>query len=79
MDPKDIRALVAYISSHRNSGAPFDVAVPGNIPAEHYTKVAELGAEYAEAGATWWVQGLSRNFGSLEEVRTRIRIGPPKL
>ena len=79
LSPDDIRALVAYISSQRTSDAPFDVATAGNIPIDDHAKVAEMVAEYAEAGATWWVQGVGRNFGSLEEVRTRIHVGPPKL
>jgi hypothetical protein len=36
-------------------------------------------AQYAEAGLTWWHEGPGRLDASLEEVRARIRQGPPRL
>jgi alkanesulfonate monooxygenase SsuD/methylene tetrahydromethanopterin reductase-like flavin-dependent oxidoreductase (luciferase family) len=53
---------------------PVDVAVfafsePGQEP---------LMAEYATAGATWWLESLSPLRGSIDELIARVEAGPPR-
>ena len=53
------------------AGEPGDVAVLG---------VAESSggvAAYAQAGATWWLESLSPMRGSLDELESVVRAGPP--
>ena len=49
--------------------------VPGDDPA----RASEIVAPYAEAGLTWWNEGLPDFSASIDAVRTRIRQGPPRL
>ena len=78
LDPRDVSAIASYISSQRASDTPYDIAVAGDITGGDPVKTGDITAEYAEAGATWLVQGLAR-VGPLEEARRRIHRGPPRL
>jgi hypothetical protein len=48
---------------------------PGDDPA----RATEIVAPYAEAGLTWWHEGIPDLRASIDVVRTRIRQGPPRL
>lgn len=73
----ELEELLAYLRAHRTGVGPFDVVVSGQSPAEKSVG-AELVSPYAEAGATWWIEGIDSSPGSLGEARARIRLGPPK-
>jgi len=74
----DVRALCERIAALRPDGGPFDVVVGGATPAADRGLAATLVARFADAGATWWAEALSPVRGSLDEMRERIRVGPPK-
>ena len=76
MTPNDLRAIIDYVGAHRSSDAPFDVVIGGHSPDERARAVAFL-APYVEAGLTWWVEGIHPAFGSVADLRSRIRQGPP--
>jgi alkanesulfonate monooxygenase SsuD/methylene tetrahydromethanopterin reductase-like flavin-dependent oxidoreductase (luciferase family) len=78
LTPDEVRELVAYIRSHRESAAPFDVVIYGATPADDPARAAALVAPYAEAGLTWWQESLSGFRGPVELTRARIRQGPPR-
>jgi alkanesulfonate monooxygenase SsuD/methylene tetrahydromethanopterin reductase-like flavin-dependent oxidoreductase (luciferase family) len=65
---------VAYTLSHRSVDGPLDVALESTSEPGDAARVAE----YADAGLTWWVEKLGWFRGSVEEVRARIRQGPPR-
>ncbi len=70
--PEHLAADVAYISKHRDSAAPFEVALTGaSEPGSQATF-----HEYAEAGATWWLEHLHDYRGTRAELRERITAGP---
>ncbi len=73
--PEEVREIVTYINTYRESAEPFDVAVNGEIPAGAQNG-SEIVQAYQEAGATWWVE-LEGSEESFEEYRARIRRGPP--
>ncbi len=74
----DLREILDYISRHRTSTGPFEVVVGGSTPSE-----PEEGAEkvlpWIEAGATWWSEDINSWRGPLDEMRERIRQGPPRV
>ncbi len=72
--PEDIRESVAYVKKHRVGSNPFDVAFAGKTPSDP-EKSGEIVRPYAEAGITWWLEGI---WGPLDEMRMRIRNGPPE-
>ena len=74
----DLREILDYISRHRTNTGPFEVVVGGSTPSD-----AEEGAEkvrpWMEAGATWWSEDINGWRGPLDEMRERIRQGPPRV
>jgi alkanesulfonate monooxygenase SsuD/methylene tetrahydromethanopterin reductase-like flavin-dependent oxidoreductase (luciferase family) len=85
MTPADVREMLAYIGSFRDSDTPFDVVVGRHTEGADRAADRAIVEPYAEAGATWWLEDLSPwPFGwrwqgpfPLEAMQERIRRGPP--
>ncbi|MFN8498762.1 MAG: TIGR03619 family F420-dependent LLM class oxidoreductase [Anaerolineae bacterium] len=72
MTPADLSAKLSVLQSHRTSDGPFDVVFMGySTPAD-----GALAQEYAEAGATWWLEQLHDRRGSYEAMLARVTAGP---
>jgi alkanesulfonate monooxygenase SsuD/methylene tetrahydromethanopterin reductase-like flavin-dependent oxidoreductase (luciferase family) len=76
--PDQLREIVGFVGKHRTSAEPYDVTLAGATPIGDTAKAAEIVASYAEAGLTWWQEELSGRRGPLDEMRRRIRQGPPR-
>ncbi|MFL5658730.1 MAG: LLM class flavin-dependent oxidoreductase [Ktedonobacteraceae bacterium] len=76
--PEDIRVMKAYIEEHRSQTTPFDIVQEGETPGEDREQARAIVRPYAEAGATWWTESRW-SFPPIEELRRRIRQGPPRL
>jgi alkanesulfonate monooxygenase SsuD/methylene tetrahydromethanopterin reductase-like flavin-dependent oxidoreductase (luciferase family) len=74
----DLQALVAFIQAQRPDPAPFDVVLGGATSGADPAATAALLAPYAAAGATWWLEHIHLWRGSLADMETRIRQGPPR-
>ena len=73
--PADIAAIRAFVQDNRAATTPFDIVVVGkSLSLEPVQREATLLA-LAEAGATWWVEGLWDE--PVEQVRQQIEKGPP--
>jgi alkanesulfonate monooxygenase SsuD/methylene tetrahydromethanopterin reductase-like flavin-dependent oxidoreductase (luciferase family) len=77
LTPAEIRDLVAYITAHRASAAPFEVVYSGQTSGRDAAEDSAIVTPYAEAGLTWWLE--NRRNRSLADMRERIRIGPPQV
>lgn len=78
MEPADLAEIVAYVAAHRESDAAFDVVYEGQTWAIDPSADRARVASYADAGLTWWVEKLGWFRGTLDDVRGRIRSGPPR-
>jgi alkanesulfonate monooxygenase SsuD/methylene tetrahydromethanopterin reductase-like flavin-dependent oxidoreductase (luciferase family) len=78
LTPQDYRELTAYVGSQRASATPFDILCAGQTTGTDRARDAATVRPFAEAGATWWQEAFDWQH-SLEQVRTRIRQGPPVL
>jgi len=88
LTPDDYCEIIACIRQHRQSDAPFDVSMGGITPGDDPAQAAAVVATYAEAGVTWWQEGVhlmrpdiaarAESSSPLEAMRWRIRQGPPK-
>jgi alkanesulfonate monooxygenase SsuD/methylene tetrahydromethanopterin reductase-like flavin-dependent oxidoreductase (luciferase family) len=76
LTPADLHEAVAYIRSQQQQSTPFDVAFAGVTEAA--TAAAAI-QPYAQAGATWWLEGIWVERGSVEKMRERIWQGPPRM
>jgi hypothetical protein len=75
--PADLRQMKAYIDANRTLDTPFDLVAEGKTNGLDQAQVKEKLQGWAEAGATWWVEGLWE--ASEEQAATRLRQGPPGL
>jgi alkanesulfonate monooxygenase SsuD/methylene tetrahydromethanopterin reductase-like flavin-dependent oxidoreductase (luciferase family) len=74
----DVRAIRDLVGELRAGGAPFDILVHGITPADDPARAADTTRAYAEAGATWWTERINPERGSLDQLRHRVRQGPPR-
>ncbi len=79
MRPKTLREIVEFTKSHRTPDGPFDVVLGGGTPGDDPAKAAKIVRPVAEAGLTWWLEGMHGWRGPFEEMRERVRQGPPRL
>jgi alkanesulfonate monooxygenase SsuD/methylene tetrahydromethanopterin reductase-like flavin-dependent oxidoreductase (luciferase family) len=77
LTPDEFRAIVAYVNDHRpDPAAPFAFVTGGTTPGGDPAEAARIVGEYADAGVTYWQEWAPQ---TLDEVRARIRQGPPAL
>jgi alkanesulfonate monooxygenase SsuD/methylene tetrahydromethanopterin reductase-like flavin-dependent oxidoreductase (luciferase family) len=77
LTPRDLQEAFAYITSQRTTTSPFDVAFAGETPAD-VERGRAIVRPFVSAGVTWWLEGIWPERGSLEQMRERIRQGPPR-
>lgn len=78
LTPEDFQEIVSYIYAHRTATTPFDVVASGSTGGEDLAQDAARVASFAQAGATWWVEGFDP-LQTFEQVRQRIHQGPPRI
>jgi hypothetical protein len=76
MTPAEVKELKQFIDKHRSEETPFDIVIGGTTPGRNRTQSVKTVSEFAEAGATWWLESLMTS--SWEKVRKRIKQGPPR-
>ncbi len=81
-DVQDIAAIHDYVKRERPDDAPFDIVIEGWSSGSRSEPAARKVAEYAQAGATWWIEAVWSwlNFApyDIERLRQRIVQGPPR-
>lgn len=80
MTPDQVRECFRYVQAQRSSEhqqQPYSFVHWGQLSGKDRTYDAELVRAYAEVGANWWVENISWERGSLQEMRTFIQQGPP--
>jgi hypothetical protein len=79
LKPNDLHVIVDYTKQQRKSREHFDVAVIGWTVSKYPRKNAEKLVPYFQAGMTWWLESLYTKRDAPEEMRARIRKGPPRI
>jgi hypothetical protein len=78
MAPQELASIVDYVRRHRRPGlGPLDVVMEGVTPAGDRDAGARIVSPFAEVGLTWWVEKLGWFRGDVDEMRDRVRAGPP--
>jgi hypothetical protein len=75
--PETIREIKDYARENRDEKTPFDIVWEGQTPGEDPGRAASIVRPYAEAGATWWIESPWTPPNEPEDLRIRIRQGPP--
>ncbi len=79
--PADVIQMRATIAVNREASTPFDIVVEGVTPSDAPEKASAIIGEWAEAGATWWIESMwgENSMPTLDAVRQRVAQGPPRL
>ncbi len=77
--PEDIRAMKAYVEENRPQDASFDIVWEGETPGEDPERAASVVRPFAEAGITWWMEAPWSPPNEPDDLRARIRQGPPSI
>ena len=76
----DVREIAAYVRANRTEATPFDIVAEGETPGDDPGRAAGIVREWADAGATWWIEahwpGLQDADGPAR-VWERLLQGPP--
>jgi len=73
--PAEVRELKQFVDERRSETTPFDIVVGGATPGANRKRAAKTVRQFAEAGATWWLESLMTS--SRDKLRKRIKQGPP--
>jgi alkanesulfonate monooxygenase SsuD/methylene tetrahydromethanopterin reductase-like flavin-dependent oxidoreductase (luciferase family) len=90
LSPEDWAIVFEIIAANREKEGSFDFVQYGVTPGDDPSAAAEIVAPYRNAGATWWVEGISPfDYGFdwkdawtpeiVGKLELRVRQGPPKL
>lgn len=80
MTPEQVHACFDYVRSQQNPDQiteEYACVQWGVLDGKDRGHDAALVSAYAEVGANWWIENLSWERGSLQELRPFIRQGPP--
>jgi len=77
--PEDIREMKSFIDDQRTATTPFDIIWEGRTPGENLEQAAAIVRPWADAGATWWMEAMWLAPNEPDDVRARIKQGPPRI
>lgn len=77
LSPSNLKCILDYIKKHRDEIDYFEVVAGGNTPND-LEEGADIVKPWVDAGATWWSEDINSWRGSINEMRDRIRQGPPE-
>jgi len=77
--PEDVRAMREYVEKNRGSDAAFDIVWEGVTPGDDPGRAASIVRPFAEAGITWWMESMWSPPNEPDDLRARIRQGPPSV
>ncbi len=75
--PDDIKAIRGYVEENRGTDGGFDIVWEGTTPGDDPEEAASVVRPYAEAGITWWIESMWAAPNEPDDLRARIRQGPP--
>jgi hypothetical protein len=77
--PADIRVMKAFVDEQRALTTPFDIVWEGETPGYDHEQAAAIVRPWVEAGITWWLEARWGDGVTTDDVRTRIKQGPPRI
>jgi hypothetical protein len=78
MTPEIIGEVTVYIRAQRGADSMYDIVASGVTDGSAPEQATALVRAYSQAGATWYLESIDHFRGSLEQMRRRIREGPPR-
>ncbi len=78
LTPEDFWQVLAFIQTQRTRSTPFEALAFGLTSGTDTAGDAAHVAAFAQAGATWWLEHFAPQH-TVEQVRQRIKLGPPRI
>ena len=72
-----VREIREYVEANRAGDSVFDIICEGQSPGGDPGRAASTVRPLAEAGATWWIESPWTPPNEPEDLRVRIKQGPP--
>ena len=70
--------IISYVTANRKTQDHFDFAIGGYSDGDGGEADELLVNSYRDIGLTWWFENLHEYRGGLEQMRRRIKLGPPR-
>jgi alkanesulfonate monooxygenase SsuD/methylene tetrahydromethanopterin reductase-like flavin-dependent oxidoreductase (luciferase family) len=77
LNPQEVFEATQYVSEHRDSDKPYQLCITASTTDDRQADL-EYAQAIEEAGANWWQEPCNPAAESLDQLRARIRRGPPK-
>jgi alkanesulfonate monooxygenase SsuD/methylene tetrahydromethanopterin reductase-like flavin-dependent oxidoreductase (luciferase family) len=77
LTPDDLRALGRFVAARRTAATRFDIVIEGVTPGDDRSAAAAIVGPLAESGASWWIESMWEVPNEVDDLRRRIRQGPP--
>ncbi len=77
LSPAAMADAIAYLRAQRDEDAPFDIVHAGLLSGD-LVRDGALAQAYADLGVTWWLEHCYPGRMSVDTLRRRIRMGPPR-
>jgi alkanesulfonate monooxygenase SsuD/methylene tetrahydromethanopterin reductase-like flavin-dependent oxidoreductase (luciferase family) len=76
--PQDLRDILEFIAKHRANKGHFDATIIGWGTGRNRDQNVKKIGPYVKSGLTWWLESLYSDRDSVEKMRKRILMGPPR-
>jgi myo-inositol catabolism protein IolC len=76
VDLNELRTIRAYVAAKHAGSETFDSVIEGDTPGDNRQEAARIVAQWAEAGATWWLEA-PWDAETQDDVCKRIKQDPP--
>ncbi len=74
--PEDVHMIYDYVSAQRQDKGPFEIVLEGKTSTDPQKALEKL-QPFIDAGMTWWIETMWSGPNYPEDIRARIRSGPP--
>ncbi len=79
LNSNEFKQIVEIVKSERGSLDNYDVVASGQTSGTDRDKDKAILRPWADAGMTWWIEDINGMRAGIDDLRKRIRDGPPSL
>lgn len=76
--PEDLDDVLKIVQAERKDLDGYDIVISGETTGTDSQKDNDILTPWIERGATWWLEDINGIRADIDDLRERIRAGPPK-
>ncbi|MGD9381955.1 MAG: LLM class flavin-dependent oxidoreductase [Candidatus Thorarchaeota archaeon] len=77
--PNHLKQILEIVEAERGNLNDYDIVVCGDTTGTDSTSDKVMIESWAEAGATWWQENINGMRAEIDDLRERVRRGPPSM